>query len=149
MSFIRDTLNVKIFWIVVLIAVSMVSLLVVFNRNFEDINTRYQEKVSELNSTFQNLTGTQTQLNKTLSELELKDIKEADLKKKYTELKNERDSLESQVNKLTLDLVDRDKKINSLRLEVDSLKENVDKLNSKISKLDKRVKCFESGGTNC
>jgi len=76
MYFIKDKLTVKVFLLVVLLLVCMVSLLVVFSRNFEEINTKYQQKVAELNSTFENLTGTQKQLNKTITDLELKNIKE-------------------------------------------------------------------------
>ncbi|MBS3152135.1 hypothetical protein J4230_01855 [Candidatus Woesearchaeota archaeon] len=149
MYFIKDKLTVKVFLLVVLLLVCMVSLLVVFSRNFEEINTKYQQKVAELNSTFENLTGTQKQLNKTITDLELKNIKEADLRDKYKTLKNERDSLDAQVNKLNADVAQRDKKINSLTLKVDSLEEEIEDLESKITKLDKRINCFKNGGTNC
>ena len=149
MGFLKDTINVKIFLLVVLAIVAMASLVVVFQRNFEDINERYREKVLELNATFENLTGAQLKLNKTLTDLELKSIKETDLKNKYSELKNERDTLEDEVNRLNVEITEKETKIKSLNDKIISLESDIDKLNSKIEKLQKRVDCFKSGGSNC
>ncbi|MBI2148621.1 hypothetical protein HYU23_02985 [Candidatus Woesearchaeota archaeon] len=149
MGLIRDTLNVKIFVLIVLVVVAMVSLLVVFQRNFEDINVKYKEKVHELNTTFANLTGAQTQLNKTLSDLELKNLRETDLREQYTKLKADRDSLQDEVNKLNGVIAEKDKKITSLNNKIIILESDIEKLERKISKLEKRIDCFESGSTNC
>src|SRR3989338_6001961 len=94
-------------------------------------------------------TNSRTTNKNTFTDLELKNIKEADLRDKYKTLKNERDSLDAQVNKLNADVAQRDKKINSLTLKVDSLEEEIEDLESKITKLDKRINCFKNGGTNC
>ena len=149
MGVIKDHWNVKIFLLIVLVVVSKVSLLVVFNRNFEDVNTKYNEKTSELNATFESLLGTQSQLNKTMSDLELKNLKEADLRDQYKQLKTERDGLQLQIQNLNKNIADRDSKIKSLNIKISDLEESVDKLNTKITKLDKRINCFEDGKTGC
>jgi len=142
MSFIKDSLNVKVFLLVVIIAVCMVSLLIVFHKNFVDINNKYDDKVKELNQTFDSLVGTQSKLNKSLSDLELKTVKEEDLKDKYSELRTSNEKLEADNKKMTDELAAK-------KAENEDLKEeNVD-LKKKREALLEKVKCLETGGQGC
>ncbi len=149
MAFIKDGINVKIFLLVVLVIVSMVSLVIVFNNSFKEINTKYQEKALELNSTFTNLTGAQKELNKTISNLELKSLSEADLRSKYTELKSQKEALDAEIIDLNKDIATKNNKIAILEFDVASLNKDIDKLNSRIDNLQERIDCFENGNTGC
>lgn len=149
MAFIKDGLNVKIFLIIVIVLVCMISLVVVFRNSFQIINSKYKEKANELNSTFVNLTGAQKELNKTLSNLELKSLSEADLRSKYTGLKNENDALNSQIVQLNSDIKVKTVKIGDLEFENSELQDKIDSLNSRITRLQDRIDCFENGNTGC
>lgn len=156
MNFIKDSWNVKIFLLVVLVAVSMVSLLLVFQRNFKDINVRYHTKLDELNATFEQLTGAQAQLNNTIEDLQLQNLKESDLREKYVQLRTQKDALEIERNNLRTDVANKTNQINLLNVQISSLQSQINDLNARISRLQDentrlstQVSCLRSGNTNC
>ncbi|MBS3168149.1 hypothetical protein J4216_03435 [Candidatus Woesearchaeota archaeon] len=149
MGFIKDALDVKVFFLVVIIAVCMVAFLVVFHKNFEDVNTKYEEKVGELNSTYNKLLGTQERLNETVEDLELTNLKEEDLKKKYNELLNKNERLEKDKLNLQKEVSDKNSEIGDLKTKNTVLQDSLDKEKSTNSKLRSRINCFEGGGANC
>jgi|SRR3989344_3652010 len=157
MKFIKDDYAVKLFLLVVLIAVAMVSLVIVFQNNFEDINLRYKDKVDELNNTFEQLVGAQSQLNRTLTDLEVNELKVEDLRGKYTEIRTERDLLDAERKRLNSEVEQKKSQIANLEFEKSELTERNDELSERNSDLqdeneDLRSRldtCEESGGTNC
>ena len=149
MGYFKDGVMIKIFLLIVFVIIAIVSLMLVVTRNFDDVNTRYKDKLIELNSTFENLTATQKQLNKSLEDIQVKSIKEADLQDKYGDLKDEKTALEKEISRLNGVVSERDAKIKSLNFKIGDLEEEIDDLNAKISKLNKRLDCFEDGKTGC
>lgn len=143
MAFIRDSINVKIFLLVVLVVVAMVSLVIVFKKNFEDINLEYSKKVTELNTTFENLIDVQSNLNKTAEELEIRSLREEDLKDKYGELKDERDTLADEKIKLMDEVEDKNQQIEVLGDKIFLLNEDIADLKSQVSDLSAKVDCME------
>ena len=156
MDFIRDSWNVKGFLLVAIVAVAMVSLLIVFQKNFKDINDQYAEKAQELNETFDQLTGAQTQLNNTMEDLEIQTLKEGDLRDKYIELRTQKEILEAERNRLKSEVAEKVSEISSLDAEISSLEEDIQELNSRIGNLQsenddlqEENSCLRSGGANC
>lgn len=149
MAFIKEAASAKIFVLVILVLVAMVSLLVVFQNNFRNINSRYNEKVEELNSTFDNLIGVQSQLNQTAEELEIRSSREEDLKDRYGDLKEDRDDLESENLGLQNDIEEKDRRIRILEADVAIKEEEIGELKSDVSRLSDKVTCYQNGQTNC
>ncbi len=149
MAFIKDSLNVKIFLLVVMVVVAMVSLVLVFKTNFEDINFKYLKKTGELNATFEALKGTQSDLNKTAEELEIRSLREEDLKEKYGELKDERDQLITEKIKLLDEVEDKNDQINTLSIQIKVKDNEISSLNDDVANLKQKVNCYQSGQTNC
>ncbi|GEM_PF-4886001 len=149
MAFIKDTINVKIFLLVVLVLVSMVSLLIVFKNSFDDVTARYTNKTLELNKTFERLSGTEVQLNKTMDNLQLKSLKEEDLRTKYTQLRDERDLLVGQKNQLLKDVDDKNKQVLLLDGQLIIFNQTITDLNRRINLLRKENDCLKTNGTNC
>lgn len=149
MAFLKDSLNVKIFLLVVMAVVAMVSLVLVFKTNFEDINLEYTKKVGELNTTFEALKGTQSVLNKTAEELEIRSLREEDLKDKYGELKEERDDLATERVKLLDQIEDKDDQINTLSIQIKVKENEISDLKDDVASLKNKVNCYQSGQTNC
>lgn len=144
MAFIRDSLNTKVFLLVVLVVVAMVSLVVVFRKNFEEINSRYSEKVEELNSTFENLIDVQANLNKTAEELDIRSLREEDLKDKYGVLKDEKDALITEKIKLLDEVEDKTQEIKVLNIHLAELNEDVGGLRSQVADLSEKIDCLLS-----
>ena len=151
MAFIKEGASAKIFVLVVLVLVAMVSLLVVFQNNFRNINSRYNQKVEELNATFDNLTNAQSRLNQTAQELEIRSSREEDLKGKYGDLKDERDSLETERNNLQNDVDVKEKRIKALEVDIAIKEEALSKEKSQVADLSEKVNCYQNGcpQTNC
>ena len=149
MAFIKDDINVKIFVLVVLVVVAMVSLLIVFNKSFKDINDRYQNKTQELNTTFGQLVGAKTELNKTMNNLELQNIKEEDLKTKYTQMKALKEALAIDKANLQADVANKTTQIGDLEFQLDTKTKEISSLKSQISRLNDKIDCLENAGTNC
>ena len=149
MAFIRDSINVKVFLITILVAVAMVSLLVVFQKNFEDINSRYSTKLEELNTTFERLSNVETELNRTAENLEIGALREDDLRDKYGDLKEERDDLAAEKIRLMNEVEEKTEEISTLEIQVAIKDDEIADLNSRIEDLRSRIDCFEDGGTAC
>ena len=149
MAFIQDRFNVNIFILIVLTLVSLTSLVFVFENNFKEINNRYSVKVYELNKTFEKLVSAELKLNKSLEDLQLKGLKEDDLKTKYLSLKTVKDSLETQNTKLIKDLSDKNGQIVLLTDQLSFMNKTVTDLNRRIDLLRKENDCIRTNGTNC
>ncbi len=156
MGFIKDSLDVKIFVLLVVIVAAMVSLVVVFQNNFKDINTRYQSKIEELNNTFEALVGAQANLNETIEDLEVQTIREGDLRDKYTDLKDNRDAIEAERRRLSAEVAQKTNQISLLTAEVASLESEIQDLNARVNRLqeenenlDQENNCLRGGGQNC
>lgn len=156
MGFIQENANIKLFLLIVIVAGLAVALTVVYQQNYKDINQKYSSKLKELNQTFEQLTGTQSILNKTKEDLELKEIREEDLTEQYTKVKKARDSLEADNNKLKIQLEEKEKKLQDLTGEINKLKndietknEEIEDLEQEVDSLKKQVSCLRAGNANC
>src|SRR3989344_4643876 len=96
MKFIEENANIGLFVLIIVIALAVTVLTVFYKDNFSDINNKYNTKISELNKTFQELTGTKNVLNETAEKLALKAKREVDLSNKYTDVQEERNALKDE-----------------------------------------------------
>ena len=156
MSFIEENANVKLFLLIILVAGLTVALTVVYQQNYKDITQRYHTKLNELNQTFEQLTGTQSLLNKTQEDLELKSLREEDLKSQYLIVKKRKDFLETETLQLKSDLDKATKEIQELTAKVDKLNNDLERANKKINDLEterdslrNQVSCLRAGNANC
>jgi chromosome segregation ATPase len=120
----------------------MVAIVFVFTKNFTMVNDKYNDKIQELNSTFEKLAGTESQLNSTIENLEVSSLREEDLRSKYNQIKNERDLLK-------IDVDNKNKKILELDLKAIKLQKEIDLLNKDINELQDENSCLRSGSGGC
>ncbi len=146
MAFIRDTLSVKIFVLVVFVVVAMVSIVIVAYNNIESVNTKYSEKVGELEETFEDLTDIQKTLNRTAEELNIKEIREEDLQERYLTLKDDRDNLFNEKESLLGDIERLNLRIESQLIEIANKDEEISKKNDEISNWREEVECLRDRG---
>ena len=156
MGFIQENANAKLFILIVLIAAITVSLTFVYQNNFKDINNRYTEKLNELNSTFQQLSGTESLLNKTKEDLTLKSLREQKLSNQYTDVEKKKNALEEENSDLKKDLQVTKQKLDDTLIELDTAKddlksknEKIDNLEKDIDRLKKEVSCLGAGNADC
>ena len=135
MGFIQENANAKLFILIVLIAAITVSLTFVYQNNFKDINNRYTEKLNELNSTFQQLSGTESLLNKTKEDLTLKSLREQKLSNQYTDVEKKKNALEEENSDLKKDLQVTKQKLDDTLIELDTAKDDLKSKNEKIEKI--------------
>ncbi|MEK6948169.1 MAG: hypothetical protein AABX19_02900 [Nanoarchaeota archaeon] len=156
MGFIQENANAKLFILIVMIATITVLLTFVYQRNYKDINSRYNEKLNELNSTFQQLSGTENLLNKTQEDLTLKALREKKLQGQYTDVEKKKNALDEENSDLKKDLQSTRKKLDDTLIELDTAKndlksrnDKIDNLEEDIADLKKEVSCLRAGNADC
>lgn len=142
MSFIRDTLSVKIFVLVVFVVVAMVSIVIVAYNNIESVNTKYSEKVGELEETFEDLTDAQKTLNRTAEELTIKEIREEDLQDRYLTLKDDRDNLFNEKESLVGEINNLNNRIEGMQISIAKKDEEISSLNDDVSSWRDEAECL-------
>ncbi len=147
MDFIQKNANTKLLFLLLLIALGIVTLTILYQENFKNINTEYQNKVQLLNQTFNELTQTKTAINQTEEELQLKAQREQDLSTQFTGLKDthkktitERDELADEKTQLDKQLLDTKRQLAQTLKEngdfQDQIKSLKDSIRSKLDQLD-------------
>lgn len=100
MDYIDKNANKTLFIFLLILIVIVAGLVVFYSLNFKAINKQYNEKVDELNSSYNALTQYQGVLNKTKTELQLKTEREQGLSTQFVDVKSQRDNLETERNML-------------------------------------------------
>lgn len=139
MAYIKKSANMLLLGLLLVIALGIAALTIVYQENFLSINTEYQDKVSELNTTFLELAETQEIFNRTRTELELKSLREEDLSTQFTSVQSqnvnlttERDTLledkatlEDELLTSKRDALQKAYQIEELEAEEDRLKDSI------------------------
>ena len=114
------------------------------------------EKLNELNSTFQQLSGTENLLNKTQEDLTLKALREKKLQGQYTDVEKKKNALDEENSDLKKDLQSTRKKLDDTLIELDTAKndlksrnDKIDNLEEDIADLKKEVSCLRAGNADC
>jgi chromosome segregation ATPase len=100
MSFINKNANIILLFLIIIATLCLVGATVFYQKNFEKINVRYNEKLAELQNITSELVQKQTALNETQATLALKSEREEVFTEKYTEVEEEKETLESENEEL-------------------------------------------------
>src|SRR3989338_2840442 len=100
MSFINRNANLILLALIVVSAVALTGATVFFQRNFEDVNIRYDGKLAELNDISKQLKSYKEILDQTKEEIELLRVRDEDFTDKFTEVKDEKETLAGNKKKL-------------------------------------------------
>lgn len=128
-DYIDKNANKSLFILLLIVIVIIAGLVVFYSLNFKAINKDYDQKVSELNKSYNALTQYQGVLNQTKTELQLKTEREQGLSNQFVDVKTQRDSLETERNNLKDDNAVLQGNLNQLRTDYSSLNSTYSALN--------------------
>ncbi|MBS3125670.1 hypothetical protein J4211_05490 [Candidatus Woesearchaeota archaeon] len=94
MSFINKNANLILLFLIIISAVTLVGATVFFQFKFEEINTEYNQKLQQLHTVSAELDKKQAALDKIQSDLNVKNEREQALGAQYSEVKQNKDQLE-------------------------------------------------------
>ncbi|MBS3158239.1 hypothetical protein J4206_03045 [Candidatus Woesearchaeota archaeon] len=161
MSFINRNANLILLFLIVGSAVALVGLTVFFQRNFTDVNLRYNEKLGALKNISDTLEKQQSLVIQAKQELDLLRARDVDFSQKFTSVKETKEGLEDERQKLLLDksdltlrlaraetnvtiLSDEARKFSllyrNLQVDYSQLENDNSALRSKVNKLEKEIK---------
>ena len=130
MKFINDTSNLRFWPLLVLVLVGIAVLSILYESNIYDVQNRYNEKVSELDSAYASLESFEGDLNKSQEELNLRKLREDTLSDNYQGLQGDLEELEDKYYDLQVeneDLKEKAAKVDALERKVENLQEDVEK----------------------
>jgi chromosome segregation ATPase len=146
MSAIRKDVNVGLLLLIVAALLMFSGFTVYYQSTFKNVSQSFDIKLKELDTVSGELASKRNELNDTSIQLSLRKQKEEDLSKKFTDVRDERDSLESIKAKLELDLASTQGELSSktnqlsqVQSDLDDKKEQILDLNAKIITLNKKV----------
>ncbi|MBT3406795.1 hypothetical protein HN419_06575 [Candidatus Woesearchaeota archaeon] len=150
MDFINKNAN---FFLILLILISVCCLIIVtvyYQQSFSRLNTQYVKKVQKLEDLSADLQKKELQLNRTVSELSLKERREDDFTVKYSDIKDDKEELQEEKNSLESTKASLEKQLRNTRDELTrSMKSLQDSqrelatLNTKYNSLDTLKKQVE------
>ena len=106
MSFINRNANLILLFLIVGSAVALVGLTVFFQRNFTDVNLRYNQKLGALKNISDTLERQQSLVIQAKQELDLLRARDVDFSQKFTSVKETKEGLEDERQTLLLDKAD-------------------------------------------
>src|SRR3989338_4134797 len=160
MSFINRNANLILLFLIVGSAVALVGLTVFFQRNFTDVNLRYNEKLGALKNISETLERQQSLVIQAKQELDLLRARDVDFSQKFTSVKETKESLDDERQNLLLDkadltlrlaksetnvtiLSDESRKFKllyrNLQVDYSQLESDNDALRNKVNKLEKEI----------
>ena len=104
MAAMRRDVNLGLLLLIIAALIMFSGFTVYYQTTFKNISQNYDTKIKELESISKELDSKRNQLNDTSVQLQIKKQKEDDLSKKFTDIKGERDQLDTDRKKLEVDL---------------------------------------------
>lgn len=155
MGFITKNANIVLLFLIVLSATSLVGATVFFQMNFDRINTEYNQKLDQLKLVSQELEEREAVLNQIKGELVLKSEREEELGEKFTEVREEKESLEltreqlENANaQLESELESSETLLRETQLELDAKKDVIKTLEAEVADLETRLDVCEDERDN-
>ncbi len=163
MAAMKRDVNVGLLLLIVAALLMFSGFTVYYQTTFKNLSVTYQNELAELGKVTKDLESKRSLLNETSVQLQLKQQKEEDLSKKFTDVRSERDQLDTDKKKLELDLAttkstlssteskltstqkqleDKLLQVADLSQQVLNLKADVDKLQDKVNDLDDEADCL-------
>ena len=162
-DFINKNVNLVLLFLVVLAITLMVGTTVYFENSFENVNKKYNDKLTELNKISDQLSTYQVLLNQTKKDLTLKAEREEDFTTKYQDIKGEKEDLARTIENLQAQrerLVGEKEtlqgtieqctgQITLLQSENQNLRVETDKLENQVDERDRRIRQLREQVQNC
>ncbi len=119
MSYIKKDVNFGLLFIIVLLAVIITYLGVYYNQNYTTLSADYDDKVTNLKTVTEQLLFHKSKLNETAIDLKIKEEDESELNKRYNEIRDENEGLNT-------DLKDKTSKLLETTSELDVSKKELE-----------------------
>tara|TARA_Y100000310_G_scaffold68197_1_gene63498 strand:+ start:10889 stop:11413 length:525 start_codon:yes stop_codon:yes gene_type:complete len=163
MSSIKKDVNIGLLILIVATLIMFSAFTVYYQTTFKNISKSYKTKLDELVKVTSDLDLKRTLLNETSTQLDLKKQREEDFNVKFTEVRGERDTLESDKNQLTVDLTstkaqlaqsqsdlansqaqvaEKQSELTDAYNSIQSLQKSNSNLKGDVDRLDTRVSCL-------
>lgn len=128
MSFIKKDVNFGLLFIVIVLALAIASLGLYYNYNYSSLADNYNSQLSRLQKVTDDLLFHRSRLNQTASILQTKEQDEAELNKKYNDLRDDNEKLESDneiyrqdIAKKNIDLVEKSNQLINAQSQIATL----------------------------
>jgi chromosome segregation ATPase len=151
MSFINRNANLILLTLIVVSAIALTAATVFFQNNFEDVNSRYNTKLSELNQITDELIEYKAILDETKEEISLLRLRDEDFTEKFTDMKDtaislegEKSNLEKERSALKNDLQDTIEKYNDVKKDYTEAKVTISDLAEERAGLRAQVESLKS-----
>ena len=158
MAIMKRDVNVGLLLLIVAALLMFSGFTVYYQTTFKNVSRGYETKLKELEGVSKELESKRGQLNDTSIQLQLRKQKEEDLSLKFTDVRGERDQLETDKKKLELELASTKSQLAATTAELTSTKSRlaaqvqlaqelnrqVLNLKSDVDKLEKEISCLET-----
>lgn len=155
--YMKKNVNFTLLALVIIVLVGTVAITTYFQSTYKDVSTDLKAKAEQLDVISSNFTTKIKELNKTYSELQIKQLDKEKLDQLYTDLVNEKEKVDAELgvtkDKLTETLTELERKKDELsdanyklllqEDELTDLRVKVDNLGKTINSLQDQVKSFE------
>ncbi len=106
MGYLKKNVNLVLLGLVVLLAVSFAALTTYYHTTYSELSNEYLVKLRELEKITRDLETSKSKLNETITQFQLKDIREKDLSEKYEYLREQKESLSEMLNQTNASLTE-------------------------------------------
>ena len=104
MALMKKDVNLGLLLLIVAALLMFSGFTVYYQTTFKNLSTTYQNELKQLDRVTKDLESKRGQLNQTSVQLQVNTQNQADLSKKFVDIKGERDQLDADKKKLTADL---------------------------------------------
>ena len=133
MAAMRRDVNLGLLLLIVAALLMFSGFTVYYQTTFKNLSTTYQNQLKDLEKVTKDLEAKRGALNETSVQLQLKKQKEEDLSLKFTDVRSERDQLETDKKKLEVDLASTKTSLSATLKELENTKTELDSTKSKLA----------------
>ncbi len=164
MAVMKRDVNLGLLLLIVAALLMFSGFTVYYQTTFKNLSVTYQNELKALGTVTKELETKRGQLNESSIQLQLRKQKEEDLSKKFTDVRSERDQLETDKKKLEVELASTKSQLSAtladlsntknqltaqiklaqdLNQQVLNLKSDVTRLENKVDSLEKKNSCLK------
>lgn len=133
MSVMRRDVNLGLLLLIVAALIMFSGFTVYYQTTFKNLSATYNNQLQELGKVTKDLEEKRGALNETSVQLQLRQQKEEDLSKKFTDVRSERDQFESDKKKLDADLGSTKSSLSATLKELENTKTELDSTKSRLA----------------
>jgi chromosome segregation ATPase len=139
MAYFNRNVNLLLLAAIILILGSLVGLTAYYQNTYRNISVTYGQTVDQVNMLAKNLTMQKTELNRTLSQLEIKSEDKTKLDQLYGDLSNENERLNAELTGALQELSDRKAELETTQSNLDAAKQEIFTKTHEIAALEAEV----------